>query len=59
MASIYKNSKNYYLSVRYNGKQLAKSLGTDDEQVVESLQSLVKIEYTFIGLSIPFKSCSS
>ena len=44
MASIYKNGKNYYLSVRYNGKRLAKSLGTDDERVAESLQPLVEKE---------------
>jgi len=44
MASIYKNGKNYYLSVRYNGKRLAKSLGTDDERVAENLQPLVEKE---------------
>ena len=44
MASIYKNGKNYYLSARYNGKRLAKSLGTDDKRVAESLQPIIEKE---------------
>ena len=60
MASIYKNGKNYYLSVRYNGKRLAKSLGTDDERVAESLQPLVEKELLLelMGIKKPAQNLS-
>ena len=42
MATLYKNNGIYYLGVSYNGKQKAKSLGTNEKCIAEVLKPTVE-----------------
>jgi len=60
MASIYRNGKNYHLSVRFDGKRATRTLGTDDIRVATSLQPIIEKELLLklMGIKKPAQNLS-